>query len=294
MSGSRSGPTLLGIGAQKSATSWLHAVLGAHPEIGVSHPKEIDFFTARFDRGYRWYEHAFAQIAHLPVRAEVSPSYLPDLAAASRVRTYWPHMRIVVMLRNPVESAFSNHLHEVRKKHIPPLTFEDGLARNPAYLEQGRYGTHLARWAEVFPKEQILALVAERVTEDPAGAAQEIYRFAGVGAGVETAIAGERRNRSDRARSPMLRRVLRFGGDRMRGVGFEEPLARIKATRPVAALLKANSVDLRAEVAAMRPETRARLTAFFAPEMQRLCDLLGWSSSPWPEWRVSGGVRRVG
>jgi hypothetical protein len=44
----------IGIGAQKCAPSWIHSVAGSHPEIGIGHPKELDFFSCHFDRGYRW------------------------------------------------------------------------------------------------------------------------------------------------------------------------------------------------------------------------------------------------
>ena len=56
-------PSVIGIGAQKCASSWVHSVLGAHPQIAVSEPKEVDFFSYHFDRGYRWYEGHFGGTA---------------------------------------------------------------------------------------------------------------------------------------------------------------------------------------------------------------------------------------
>ena len=62
------GPTMIGIGAQKCASSWVHAALGVHPQIGVSEPKEVDFFSYYYDRGYQWYETHFAHAVARPVR----------------------------------------------------------------------------------------------------------------------------------------------------------------------------------------------------------------------------------
>ena len=290
MTRERAGPTLLGIGAQKCATSWVHAVLGAHPQVGVSRTKELDFFGARFDRGYRWYEAAFETVSGRPVRFECSPSYLGDPRVPGRVRAYRGEMRLVAMLRNPVERAYSNHLHEVVKGHIAPMSFEAALETNPAYLEQGLYGRHLARWRAVFPAAQICVMLSEQVADDPVGAASALYRFAGVDAGFRSAVALEHRNRSDRARSPSLRRMLRGGGDALRGLGLEESLARIKRTAPVAAVLRANTLDLRAVVPPLRQDTRAGLVDYYADDVKRLCRLMGWADGPWPDW--SWGERR--
>ena len=59
---------MIGIGAQKCASSWVHAALGVHPQIGVSEPKEVDFFSYYYDRGYQWYETHFAHAVARPVR----------------------------------------------------------------------------------------------------------------------------------------------------------------------------------------------------------------------------------
>ena len=271
----------IGIGAQKCASSWIHSIAGSHPEIRIGTPKELDFFSYYFDRGYRWYESHFNQETAGALRFENSPSYFHDPRAPGRARAYNPDLKVVLLLRDPVQRAFSNHLHEIVKGHVGPVTFEEGLANNPAYVEQGLYATHLSRWREAFGPDRILVLFAEEIAADPATAAHALFGFLGVDDGFDSAILHERRNESDRARLPALRGGLRAGGDWMRRRGLEPMLARIKATPPVARLLKANSIDVRDEIPPMLPETAAHLREIFSGELARLRPMLGRERLPW-------------
>ncbi|SFR09501.1 sulfotransferase [Poseidonocella sedimentorum] len=282
-------PLLLGIGAQKSATSWVHAVLGAHPDIAPSRPKEVDFYSYYFDRGYAWYDRHFEPRAG-QTRFEVSPSYLHDPRAARRARAHRPDTRVIALLRDPVERAFSNHLHEVIKGHIPPVPFAEGLANNPAYVEQGFYARHLIRWMDAFPRGQICVLLAEEIAAEPLKAARRVYEFAGIAPDYLPPALHERRNESDRAAVPLLRSVLRAGGDAMRRGGLEPVLSRAKALGPVRALLKANSVDMRQEVPPMDAVSRARLDALFRDDLAQLARLLSRDSFPWGAWERQFGA----
>lgn len=271
----------IGIGAQKCASSWIHSVAGSHPEIGVSDPKELDFFSYYFDRGYRWYESHFDRDDARSLRFENSPSYFHDPRAPGRARAYNPDLKIVLLLRDPVRRAFSNHLHEIIKGHVDPVPFEEGLANNPAYIEQGLYATHLARWRDAFDPDRILVLFSEEIATDPGAAARALFGFLGVDEGFDSAILHERRNESDRPRLPALRSGLRAGGDWMRRHSLEPMLARIKATPPVAQILRANSIEMRDEIPPMRPETAERLHGILADEMLRLRAMLGRDRLPW-------------
>ena len=271
----------IGIGAQKCASSWLHAVAGSHPEIGLSDPKEVDFFSYYFDRGYQWYESHFPKTEGARVHFECSPSYFHDPRAPARAAAYRPELKVLALLRDPVKRAFSNHMHEIVKGHIPPGPFEQGLENNPAYLEQGLYATHLRPWFDAFPGDQIKIMFAEDISADPTAAATEVFTFFDVDPNFDSAILRERRNASDRARIPALRAGLRAGGDWLRQRGLESTLAQVKAARPVAQLLRANSIQTRDEIPPMRPETIQKLEACFAPEMEALCTLLNRRALPW-------------
>lgn len=195
---------------------------------------------------------------------------------------------MVVMLRDPVARAFSNHLHEVRKGHITStILFEEAEPLNPMYLEQGCYAAHLARWFHVFGREPILVLLAEEVAKDPEAALDATYAHIGVAVGVRPPRFAERRHESVDARSRTLQSILRAGGDGLRAVGLGETLEKAKRLSPMRALLTLNHQDLRHVVPEMLPETRARLEAHFAQDVLRLAEMLGRDSLPWPTWRAT-------
>lgn len=274
---------VLGIGGQKCASSWLHAIAGSHPEIVISSPKEVDFFSYYFDRGYQWYDSHFPVSETAKVRFESSPSYMIDPRAAGRAAAYNPNMQVLALLRDPVKRAFSNHMHEIIKGHIDVCTFEEGMQNNPCYLDQGMFGKHLAPWFDAFPRDQIKVMFAEDISADAAGSATEVFHFIGVDPAFESAILTERRNESDRAKSPVLRKTLRAGGDWLRRQGLETHLAKVKKQPMIAKMMAANSVQVRDEIPQMTDETRARLVEHFASDVAALSALLQ-VTPPWKAW----------
>ncbi|MEM7507243.1 MAG: sulfotransferase [Pseudomonadota bacterium] len=279
------GPNFIGIGVQKCATSWLHETLNAHPDIFTSDTKEVEFFTAFYDRGYEWYESHFAEGAAVPARGETSPSYFYHPEAPARVRAYRPEMKIIVIFRDPVRRAFSNHLHELRMRHLTSARdFETGLANNPCYVEQGRYATHTARWFAAFPRDQVLALLFEEITADPQGSVRQVYEFLGVNADFTSDDLGRKSNESVAFRYDGLQKTLQRGGHMLRRAGLGGALERLKALPGIRHLMALNKQDLREITPPMLDETRRRLAADLAPEMRDLAKLLGRDSLPWPNW----------
>lgn len=282
-----SGPTFIGIGAQKAATTWLHVTLSAHPDVFVSDPKELDFFTDRYNRGFEWYERHFIA-AEAAVRGETSPSYLFDVEAPVRACNYDPSLRIVAILRDPVNRAFSNHLHVVRKGYVSAsVVFEEAEPRNPMYLEQGRYATHLSRWFDAFGKDAVLVLLAEEIAAEPETAIEAVYRHLGLPPGFRPLGLRERYHESVGARFETVQRLLKAGGDGLRRFGLSETVERIKGAGFVRSTLALNKRDLRAEIPKMIPATRLRLEQYFAEETLRLATMLGRTELPWPTWRAA-------
>lgn len=274
---------VLGIGGQKCASSWLHAIAGSHPEIAISDPKEVDFFSYYFDRGYRWYDGHFPAGSESKVRFESSPSYMIDPRAAARAAAYNPDLRVLALLRDPIKRAFSNHMHEIIKGHIDVCTFEEGMKNNPCYLDQGLYAKHLAPWFDAFPRNQIKVMFAEDISADAAGAAVETFTFMGVDPNFQSEILTERRNESDRAKSPALRKTLRAGGDWLRRQGLEAQLAKVKKQPFIAKMMAANSIQVRDEIPPMLDETQTMLIGHFADDVAALRNLLG-TDLPWKSW----------
>jgi hypothetical protein len=195
-------PDFLILGAQKAGTTALYAYLRWHPEITGPSFKEVSFFDRHYTRGERWYR------AHMPVRrsgivGEASPSYLFHPLAPERVAQLLPDARLIALLRNPVDRAFSHYQHEVALGR-EQLSFQEAIAResermdgelermlarpayfsyawwNYTYLARGRYVEQLERWLAAFPPDQLLVLLTDELAEDTAGTYRRALDFLGV------------------------------------------------------------------------------------------------------------------
>ncbi len=204
-------PDFVIIGGQRCGTSSLYKYLGRHPEIAPSLRKEIEYFTIGYGRGEAWYRaHYPLKMRRLLHRAmgrslltfEATPDYLFDPRAPERLRSLLPDAKLVVLLREPVERAFS-HYHHMARLGLEELSFPDAIAaeqdrlagqldemkRDPlarvmpfrrySYATRGFYAEQLRRWFEHFPRENFLILESSEFFADPGAVLQEILDFVG-------------------------------------------------------------------------------------------------------------------
>ena len=286
-------PTFIGLGGQKCASSWLYTVFSDHPDVFVSSPKEINFFSAFYDRGAQWYESHFANAGSRQAVGEISPSYLPDWNAPPRARVYNADFRILVALRDPVERAYSNHLHDIRLAYYQgiDLSFESGLANNPMYLEQSRYAQHLNRWLEYFPRENMLIVLQEEVLSDPQAQALRVYNFLGIGNDHVSDFVGQRAIESYLPKSRRRERLIRSAGalTRQMGLGWVERM--LRRTGVISALHGGNRLPIRDAVPAMRDDTRLALHEALAADALRVAEIMGRKRLPWKTWEFASRIQ---
>lgn len=217
-SGLRPGPDFIIVGAKRGGTTSLYNYLLEHPSIAPLFParqriKGVHYFDSEFARGGRWYRSHFPLSAggrHIarPARApgltgEASPYYLFHPLAAERIARDYPGMRLIVLLRDPVERAYSHYKERVRHG-AESLSFEDALDAEVArlrgevqrivsepgyrsvahehhsYLAQGRYADMLPRWFGLFPCEQFHIVVSEEFHQYPARVVNDVWSFLGL------------------------------------------------------------------------------------------------------------------
>lgn len=209
-------PTFLIIGAQKSGTTALHAYLTEHPAVLTAQKKELHYFNNAYGpdnphgRADRWYLSQFplkAQAALVqrrlgvrPVVGEATPAYLFHPRVPVRVHAFDPSMKLIAVLRDPIERAYSQYQRGIRSGYHT-LSFEEALelereylpaeleriAHDPlyvsptglqhSYVARGRYIEQLERWLELFPREQLLVLTREELLTQTAGELSQVYRF---------------------------------------------------------------------------------------------------------------------
>lgn len=274
----------LGIGAQKCATTWLHDVLADHPQLCLpGEVKELDFFSYFFDYGWQWYERHFEHAAESAMCGEISPSYLHGPGVAERVAAYNPAMRIILMVRDPVERAVSNHRHEVRIGHFvgPDLSFEAGLRNNPAYIEQGLYAKHLRNWLQAFPQQQVMVLRFDEVIAEPALVLRRVCEFLGVDADYESPRLFEKSNESYLPRSGVLARGKNAIRGTLRAVGLGRIWELIGDAGLRERYRRVNRVKPEQVFGDPQPETLRQLRSTFEQDVRDLQQLSGADTSDW-------------
>ncbi len=199
-------PTFLVIGAARSGSTTLHDSLRQHPQVFVSPIKEPHFFSSEnkklpretpgaprspritdIDRYLELFDGAKPGMAV----GEASVSYLYSEDAPDRIRHYVPDVRMVAILRNPVERAYSAFQYLRERGTEPYLDFGDALEAEDERVQQnwshmwhyrrmGFYGEQLARYYERFDPEQIHVLTLDDFVADPRGATAAVYEHIGV------------------------------------------------------------------------------------------------------------------
>lgn len=277
--------TFIGIGAQKSATTWLYGVLQQCPDVRVSDDKEVDFFSYYFDRGYEWYERSFDDAEDVVHRGEISPSYLIHPSAPFRAAQYNPGLQIFVTLRDPVDRAFSNHLHEARKGHISGtnLAFETALENNPLYRDQGLYAYHLKKWYDHFPRNQIHVMFQEDIHTDRERSAREVTDALGLEPLAD--FLDLRANESVRYRNATVGETMWKVGNFARRNGLGKVAEVAKSMPGIRQMRQANREPMREIVEPMRPETARSLTGYYEEDVAALEALLA-RPVPWARFQA--------
>jgi hypothetical protein len=166
-------PDFLGIGAQKAGTTWLHQNLARHPDVYFPPGrKEIRFFDARFHLSVREYAALFAPAGGRRA-GDITPNYGALRAGRIRfVHRLMPRARLVLILRNPIERAWSHAVMDLATtpgrplEQVPAWELEAHF-RASGSLRNGRYGAMLDRWLAVYPREQLLLAFFEEIAEHP-------------------------------------------------------------------------------------------------------------------------------
>ncbi len=200
-------PNFLILGAAKSGTTALYHYLKQHPQVYMSPEKEPNFFafegqevcfrgpgdetiseTAITTLGK--YKEQFQAVSNEIAIGEASPWYLYSERAAENTRRYAPDMKLVTVLRNPVDRAFSSYLHVVRDGR-ESLTFEEGLRAEKERIAQGweyiwhyqragLYAAQVERFLKLFRREQMRFYLYDDLSKDPVCFLKDLYEFLGV------------------------------------------------------------------------------------------------------------------
>lgn len=203
-------PDFIIIGAMKSATSAVYEYLMQHPDVLERHPKELSFFSRKneFEKGLLHYFSYFSDKLEdgnsKKIIGEASPAYLFSKDALSRISETLPDVKLIILLRNPVDRAISHFYHQRNRVKDESRTVEEafseaqitqaeklvkqleggaGIDHNSSewltarYLATGHYSVALRRWLKYFSPEQLLILNYHQLESDPEKLMTDVFEF---------------------------------------------------------------------------------------------------------------------
>jgi len=194
-------PQFVIIGAQKGGTTSLFNYLLSNKRIKRPLKKEVHYFSEHYKKGNDWYKMHFPIIRDQSITFEASTSYIFDPHAAKRMHTLLPDVKIIVLLRDPIDRAFSHYYHEVKNSREKSKTFEkaieleekrtkksfEKMINDPnyydenvhifSYLKKGIYVEQLQRWYDHFDRQNILIIDSGNFFKQPERELEKIAFF---------------------------------------------------------------------------------------------------------------------
>lgn len=294
-------PDFLVIGAARAGTTALHAYLRQHPEIFMPAHKEPNFFAFEGQTltcagpGADYINNSVVDLAKYQALfndapagstcGEASPLYLYSDTAPERIKFHTPEAKMIVILRNPIEQAYSHFMYATKQCIENETVFSHALALETERLAQGwqplfgystfpRYGEQLKRYLNLFPRDQFLIRRYEDYQSDPDGLMHDIFEFVGVDPAFTPDMSGKL-NAGGVPKSQAVQDFLMKSNPVTKAVGLIVPKNTRLKIRDWLAKKNMDAPDV------MSAEARTVLIERLSDDIADLEQLLGWDLSDW-------------
>ncbi len=296
-------PGFICVGGAKCGTTSLYEYLRQHPQIFLPDQKELHYFSypelimrpegpgmravlnglCKSEDEYRKH---FKHAAVDQLCGDISPSYLIERPAITRIKELLGSPKIIIMLRDPVDRVFSQYMH-LRRAAREDLSFEDALNAESDrisanwgdmwhYARSGFYADHVAAYLDAFGSENVLVLLSKDVHADPQAEMIRVFRFLGVNPSVPVDTA-EEFNRSGLPKSLLIARLT--------DASKLANLAKKILPRRLGTKLKRWLQNLNTgEKGDLNTDTKNQLMALYTDDIKKLEALIGRSTG----WGCSG------
>lgn len=211
-------PDFLIIGAARAGTTALHSYLRQNPNVFMPKSKEPNFFCFEGETlkckgpgadyinnsvvDIEAYRAMFAPASEGSICGEASPLYLYSPKAPERIHHHIPDVRMVVILRNPIDQALSHYLYAVKQRIEPLDDFAEALEAEDERLAAGwqplfgysrfpRYAEQLSRYFRLFDRDQFLIRTYEDLQTDPQALIADITEFIGADTGFRPDVSSQ-------------------------------------------------------------------------------------------------------
>jgi hypothetical protein len=289
----KNGIAFIIIGAQKSGTTALFKFLAAHPEVYLPPEKELNYFAINNNyadhmaRYFTYFSHAKPN-QHL---GEASTYYMMYDCVPQRIQEIFPHVKIIALLRHPVERAYSHYLM-ARRRGLEPRPFDEAVRQlikrgrvaddhvDPErdYVQFGEYGRILTEYLYWFPQQQLKIIFHDHLRHDPENVMQNLFRFLGVDAGFCSPVFRQTFHQSGRRRLPSFVRNLLS-----QAIARSARVVGTQRARTWQFWLETQLDVLPVKDAGMSAEARSLLTSHYAADVAIL-EQLSAEKMPWAEF----------
>ncbi len=296
-------PDFLLIGAAKSGTSSVAQYLAQHPNIYMCPVKEPHYFSyndkSKHTTGpgdvihkaitnYEDYKGLFLKAPIDSLKGEASTSYLYREEAPYRIREMIPNVKLIAILRNPIDRAYSAYMHQVRDGNETASTFREGLALEKArrkagwdsiwhYTEVGRYSNQLSRYFKIFPRKNIRIFLYEELSRNSNQLMSDIFKFLELKEDIiiDTQV---HENVSGEVKKPLLwKHTVKLLETPNLIKRLTQKFIPLHARQKGAAYLRSLSLSK----SEMQDEDRKYLEELFQEEILKLSELIGRDCSHW-------------
>lgn len=267
-------PNFFVVGAQKAGTTSLYVHLKRHPQVFLPSHKELRYFQPehRDSVTLDLYRTLYAGAKGYKAIGEVSPYYLVDPLVPARIREVAPGARIIIVLRDPVERAYSHYGNYRRSYYDPAESFREAVGRyenrsarewhlSQEYIEDGLYYAQVRRYLDTFGRDQVLVLLFDDLAENPSELIARVAQHIGVDP--DFFVGRDISEVPNPYRMPKIRAVL--WAERL-GLTHRLPRSLRLAWRPLFYDLKKPALD---------GDSRRRLQQFYDRDITELEALLG-------------------
>jgi hypothetical protein len=272
-------PTFLLIGAMKAGTTTLYGHLSAHPQVFMPVHKEPDFFVAEkaWSRGLGWYRGLFAAADDAVAVGEASTSYTKCTefsGVPERIAQVLPDVRLVYLVREPVERLRSMYLHNViRGRERRPVA--RAVLGDPMYIGASSYGLQVRAYLPHLPLERVLVVTTDDLHTDVAGVLDRVHRFIGVDPSLAQVDGDHRAYRTSGRRADTSLRALA-----RRAPGWEWA-ARALPTAVVDKIKPIGTRTLDPSIADLPPHVESLVRERLAPDIEDFRSLTGVDTARW-------------
>ena len=283
------------IGPERSGTTWLYQCLKEHPEICVSEPKEVNFFNSsqsfwrkdligqtNYTKGLEWYKQHFNHCLNKKIIGEFTPIYLHSPEVPERIHKHFPDVKLIAILRNPIERLYSHYRYTELKGFYQLPTFKEVIDKEKSFVEESSYFKHLQNYLKYFPREKTLITIYEDIEKDQEAFIRKVLKFLGAD---ETFIPPSTHTTINPAGAVVMRnKVLSIkdsiksvlGGNLMINILKKTPLR-----KKIFDSLATKTGTVKVGYGKIEPDIKKRLFEFYKEDIENLEKFLGRDLAYW-------------